>query len=141
MEIKNCLISDVEEILNYINITYKKDIFLRKIFIVIVDRVKDSNINPFNISEVCDSLCVSERTFYRRLKEKNRTYSGVKSEFRRIYSIYLLSSKKYTVKQISQILFFKNSTSFINSFKCWYSCTPKQWSILELKKDYYLSFD
>jgi len=41
MEIKNCLISDVEEILNYINITYKKDIFLRKIFIVIVDRVKD----------------------------------------------------------------------------------------------------
>jgi len=122
---------------NFINVTvnevsseYGNSIFLIKIYTVIFNRIKQDSIDPFNISEVSSCLCVSERTLYRRLKEQGLTYFRIKDEIRKKYSVHLLSSQKYTVKELSELLFFSSSSSFIESFKRWHGYTPKKWNTI-----------
>ncbi|MEJ2042315.1 MAG: AraC family transcriptional regulator [Reinekea sp.] len=118
----------IRKIINHINIKYCKDDFLRSVFLVIIKKINSNSKNPFDLHGVCSSLCVSERTLYRRLRDRKMTYLGVKDEIRKPYALFLLSFEGCTVDQVSKFLFFRSSSAFIESFKRWYGYTPKKWA-------------
>lgn len=111
-----------------ISTEHEDNIFLVRVYVTVLNRIKCSDVDPFNISEVSSFLCVSERTLYRRLKKQGLTYFRIKDEIRKKLSVNLLSSQKYTVKELSELLFFSSPSSFIESFKRWYGYTPKKWN-------------
>lgn len=119
----------IERFISEITNKYKKRLFLEKLLSIVFNRISSGRENPFNISEISNSLNVSERTLYRRLNEIEISYFEIKDEVRKKYCVYLLSLDKYTVNEISCFLFFKDSSHFIQSFKRWYGCTPKKWKI------------
>jgi AraC-like DNA-binding protein len=102
-------------------------VFLKKIYIILIDAIKGGRDNPFCIDRVCREMGVSERSFYRRLKEIGMPYSKIKDEVERDVSVSLLVLGDYKIKEISEILGFKSPSVFIGKFKCWYGCSPKRW--------------
>ncbi|ODS22543.1 hypothetical protein AB835_13585 [Candidatus Endobugula sertula] len=117
----------IDSIIGDVSVEYDRDFFTKKILITILSEIKNSNNNPFDVCKVSSVMNLSERTFYRRLKDIDKTYVEVKDEVKRRYAFYLLNSEHYTIKQISKLLFFKSSSAFIHAFKRWYGCTPKKW--------------
>ncbi len=105
------------------------DPFIKNIYSIFIARIAEGNEFPFDSRAICSHLHISKRTLYRRLKKRKKTYLQVKDDIRRKYATCLLSSNTYTVDYISQLLCFKSSSAFIQSFKRWYGCTPKKWNI------------
>jgi len=118
----------IDKVINEINVEYSNYVFLIKVCTIILNRIKKCSNGSFNISKVSSLLFVSERTLYRRLEEKGETYFTIKDNIRKKNSIHLILSNKYTIKQMSEFLFFSSSSYFVESFKRWHSCTPKQWA-------------
>jgi AraC-like DNA-binding protein len=110
------------------------DYFIRKVYCAILNRIKNRCNDPYDVCDIAAFLCVSERTLYRRLKEKNKSYFEIKDDIRKIYAIYLLSKETHTIEFISKSLSLKSSSSFAQTFKRWYGCTPKK-MITQLRKN------
>ncbi len=117
----------IDTLIYEIRIEYGNDLFLVSVYTIILNKIKQHSIDPFDITEVSSCLFISERTLHRRLEKKGSTYFKIKDEIRKKYSVHLLSSQKYTIKKLSELLFFGSPSSFIESFKRWYGCTPKKW--------------
>ena len=116
-----------DRIILRLNDRYKNKLFVKRLYLIFLDRIINNCKNPFDISEVSSLLCVSERTLYRRLEKNDSSYLKVKDDFRKEYAIYLLRLGKYNIYTISTILNFNSSSAFIQSFKRWYGCTPREW--------------
>lgn len=119
--------SFIDSLIFEISVEYNNDVFLVNIYTIILNRIKQKKIDPFDIAEVSSCLFISERTLHRRLKEKKSTYFKIKDDIRKKYSSHLLYSQEYTIERLSQLSFFGSSSSFIESFKRWHGCTPKKW--------------
>ena len=108
---------------------YKDDPFLKKIYIKIVYFLQFDPERAFCITYLCSSLGVSQRTFFRRLAERDKTYFKIKDEIRKAYAVHLLCVGGYRVDQVSKRLGFHSVSAFIQRFKRWNDCTPKQYLI------------
>lgn len=98
-----------------------------KIHRIFLERIKNNSADPFSFHKVCCSLHLSERSLYRRLREEGVSYLEVKDKFRQAYAAFLLSTGDYTVTEVSNLLFFKNTSYFVQFFKRDYGQTPKKW--------------
>ncbi|TQF66201.1 helix-turn-helix domain-containing protein [Pseudoalteromonas luteoviolacea] len=126
----------IDRLINEVKVKFSDNAFLIKVYSIMINKFKRSRYISFNVSEISSCLFISERSLYRRLKEQGTTYFKIKDEIRKRYSIHLLSSKNYTIKKISKLLYFRSTSAFIYRFKSWYGCTPKKWEEgLELLHD------
>ncbi len=116
------------------NKNYCNNFFTKKIVTVILKRIESEHKDPFNLDDILKQLCISKRTLYRRLHEDGITYFDIKDEIKKRYALHLISSGMFSLKEISDLLFFSNTSYFIQSFRRWYKCTPKKW-IMHYSKD------
>jgi len=76
-------------------------------------------------SEIANSLHMSESSLRRRLLAEDSSYQMLKDEIRCAAAIEHLKSSSIKVNDLSDLLGYTESSSFVRSFKNWMGVTPK----------------
>lgn len=84
-------------------------------------------------NEIATRLFLSPSTLRRRLAKEKTTYQQIKDECREDASIEYLQTSDLKIHEISEILGFAETGSFIRSFRKWTGLTPKAYR--EASKD------
>ncbi|MBD5358110.1 MAG: AraC family transcriptional regulator [Bacteroides sp.] len=71
------------------------------------------------INEIAESMCMSVRTFQRRLAEHSLKFNEMVAEARHELAIIYLANPEMTVADISYMLGFKEYNSFLRAFRKW----------------------
>ncbi len=76
-----------------------------------------------SVSDVATLLNLSSRSLQRKLKEEGTSYSKITEEIRKELAVIYLK-KDHSVKEVSYLLGYAESSSFINAFRKWFRTTP-----------------
>jgi len=77
-----------------------------------------------NAKEMASALCMSERTFRRKLNKINLNYNFLMGKIRCQIAIAMLQQGQYTNEDIAFELNFSDAANFCNAFKKWTGHTP-----------------
>jgi AraC-like DNA-binding protein len=80
-----------------------------------------------DLAKVADNFNMTERTLQRRLVSENTSFREMVSEVKKQISLHLINHKRFSVNDISYVLGFSDSASFIHSFKKWYGDSPDKY--------------
>ncbi len=89
----------------------------------IIGQLPNGNLPHFD--EIAARLNMSASTLRRRLIEENTSYQRIKDERRRTLAIEYLHRKNLKIHDISEMLGFAETSSFVRSFRKWMGMTPK----------------
>ena len=76
------------------------------------------------LEEVAAHFCMSSSSLQRRLREKNTTYTQLKTETQRKKAKELLLTTSLPLEEIAIRLGFSDASNFSKSFKSWYGLNP-----------------
>ena len=85
-----------------------------------------ANLGNASIHSVARALGLAARTFQRRLRSEQTSFSDLQEEYRSRQAIKLLGRAELTEKDLASRLGYSSSTSFIRAFRRWYGVTPGQ---------------
>lgn len=85
-----------------------------------------ANLGNVSIHSVARALGLEARTFQRRLRSEQTSFSELQEEYRRRQAAKLLERAELSEKELANRLGYANSTSFIRAFRRWYGVTPGQ---------------
>lgn len=78
------------------------------------------------VGEVAAELGMSTRSLQRALSAEGSTFAQLQNEIKRYKSIYVMVTKpELDIKSLSEIVGFKDRTSFTNAVRNWFGCSPK----------------
>lgn len=77
-----------------------------------------------NLDTIANSLHMSPRTLIRRLRALDTTYQAVTDEVQKHRARELLANPSLRIHAIAEQLGYRDATSFVRTFKRWYSTTP-----------------
>ena len=80
-----------------------------------------------SLTTLSTSLCISERTLSRRLKEEGTSYKALLEAARRRVSVELLQGGSLTVAEISEVLGYREPANFSRAFRGWMGRNPAAW--------------
>ncbi|MDC1175011.1 AraC family transcriptional regulator ligand-binding domain-containing protein [Bacteriovoracaceae bacterium] len=118
---------NTQDILNNIsqlNVENKSEDFLTKATNILREEIKNGDTS---IQKVADHFKMSSRTFQRKLRAINFSYSDLLNETRKKMSKELLQDNNVSLTEISFLLGFSESSSFHKAFKKWTGMTPKDY--------------
>ena len=78
-----------------------------------------------SLTEVAQSLAVSERTLRRYLRSMNTSYSAILQQVRQEISQQALIHSDLTVDEIAAKLGYSETTNFRHAFRRWVGCSPQ----------------
>ena len=78
-----------------------------------------------SVDAVCSRLGVSSRTLQRRLKTEGRTFQQILDQVRLSLALHYLRNSNMSGGEISFLLGFEDSNSFVRAFKVWTGITPQ----------------
>ncbi|MFA7327246.1 MAG: AraC family transcriptional regulator ligand-binding domain-containing protein [Candidatus Kapaibacterium sp.] len=79
------------------------------------------------IRQVSYHLNISSRTLQRKLKEEGLTYKEIIDELRKDFAISYLKRPDLSLREISYLLGYADTSAFNRSFKRWTGQTPKEY--------------
>ena len=80
-----------------------------------------------SITEMADTLHMSESSLRRRLRSENTSYQALKDEVRCEVAVDKLLNENAKVADIAEYLGFAEPSSFVRSFKSWTGQTPSDY--------------
>ena len=83
--------------------------------------------NFLNLEEIAHELCMSPRTFRRKLEKENCSYKQLVNETRERLAKQQLKKPDMPIGKISRHLGFANEASFSRAFKSWTGLSPQQY--------------
>lgn len=95
----------------------------------IINIVKNHDRNAITfppLSEVTNTLRLSQRTMHRKLEREGTSYQKIKDEIRRDTALTLLIKQKLPVQKVSEIIGFSEARSFTRAFKRWTGLSPRE---------------
>lgn len=78
-----------------------------------------------NLKEVASTLCVSDRTLKRRLKEANSSFQSILDNVRQRQAIELLNAGQLSLNDIALRIGYTDPATFSRAFKIWTGKSPK----------------
>lgn len=87
--------------------------------------LREKEFTP-KLSDVANSMCISDRTLRRRLQEESQSFNDVVLETKMTLAKELLLSTGLPVKVIAVRLDYSESASFVRAFKKWWGMTPAE---------------
>ncbi len=81
-----------------------------------------------NAAEVSQELGISPRTLFRRLRERNTSFQKILDDVRASLARDYLQKTSLSIDQISELIGFKETTTFRRSFKKWVGLSPTEFS-------------
>lgn len=109
-----------------INRAYSADDFVEKVSAVVL-----GPSGAKRAGDVAQLLGLSERTFHRRLSERQLTYGDLVRQVRERVARELLETSTLTIDQISEFLGYAEQASFSHAFKRWTGVSPLQYRRLD----------
>lgn len=82
-----------------------------------------------NVGTICNHMSISRQTLYRYLKKENTSFKEILNNVRKDRSIELLGVDNISVQKVSQLLGYRELTSFYSAFKKWYGITIKEYRL------------
>ena len=86
-----------------------------------------ANLGNVSIHSVARALGLEARTFQRRLRSEQTSFSELQEEYRSRQSVKLLDRAELSEKDLASHLGYASLTSFIRAFRRWYGVTPGQY--------------
>lgn len=80
-----------------------------------------------NIQDVCDRLAMSKRSLQRHLADETLSYQEVLNDTREDLARYYLSRSTISLGEISFLIGFLDTNSFLRAFKVWTGMTPGEY--------------
>ena len=77
-----------------------------------------------SIQSVAHSLSIHSRTLHRKLDAQNTSFSNILEDTRRTFSENFVTKSAISIFDVSQMLGYKDSTSFSRSYKRWHGLSP-----------------
>jgi AraC-like DNA-binding protein len=93
-----------------------------------------SNGEPLR-AEIASSLCLSERTLQRRLREELTSFQDLVDATRRELAEQYLSKDQLTLTQTAALLGFADQSTFFRCSKRWFGMSPKEYRVLRSKRN------
>ncbi|REL25883.1 AraC family transcriptional regulator [Thalassotalea euphylliae] len=115
----NHFLSECQRILNETN---KFAGFAQKVRNYIL---QEKNFSP-KLTDVANSLFISDRTLKRRLQEENHNFKAVVMDTKMTLARELLLAASLPVKVVATRLDYSESASFLRAFKKWWGVSPAQ---------------
>lgn len=84
-----------------------------------------------SISEVAQSLNITERSLSRHLKTEGSSFSQIRTQILKKYAEFYLTQSDLTIDAIACQLGYKDFSSFRRAFKLWFACSPSQFRKLQ----------
>ncbi|MES2663758.1 MAG: AraC family transcriptional regulator ligand-binding domain-containing protein [Pseudomonadota bacterium] len=114
---------------NFFNESLKKRLSDLKINTSIVQRVRSAllemlPVGQSSIDDLAKKLAMSKRTLQRYLNDEFSSYQSILNEIRQELAQHYLVNSNISPAEISWLLGFKDSNSFIRAFKSWTNLTP-----------------
>lgn len=97
--------------------------FITKVFQVVSELLPAGRATR---SVVADALKLHERSLHRRLTEYGQTFEAIVETVRRDKVQGLLAQQQLTMLEISELLGYRDQSSFNRAFKRWFGITPRQ---------------
>jgi AraC-like DNA-binding protein len=95
-----------------------------------------SAIKAWTLCEVADTLHMSERSLYRKLKQEGTSYKSIYDDVRKTLVQKYMLDTTLSINQIAVLLGFDDASNFRRLFKRWFGMNPSQFiSILDNKSD------
>jgi AraC-like DNA-binding protein len=91
---------------------------------VLTQRLRDREPSQEEVAEI---LNVSSRTLQRKLGESGTTFKELLDESRRTLALAYLSTPQNSIGEITYLLGFSCSSSFIRAFRRWTGLSPSDW--------------
>lgn len=85
-----------------------------------------ANLGSVSIHSVARALGLEARTFQRRLRSEQTSFSELQEEYRSRQAAKLLERADLSEKDLASRLGYANLNSFIRAFRRWYGVTPGQ---------------
>ena len=79
-----------------------------------------------SIEYVAKQLAMSKRTLQRKLSEENYSYQWVLKKVRQELADYYLQQTQLPIIEVSFLLGFQETNSFIRAYSSWTGTTPSQ---------------
>lgn len=83
-----------------------------------------SHTSPPSLTQLCNTLHLSERSLIRKLKQRDTAYKLLLEQSRQRFAIALLQSARYSVADIADKLGYKEAANFCRAFKSWTGQSP-----------------
>jgi AraC-like DNA-binding protein len=96
---------------------------LRQVEMLIRDSLPNETVT---LSSIAIKMAMSERTLQRHLDTKKASFSAILDRVRKDISLNYLRQSDLSVLQISEIIGYKNLSTFSRSFKRWTGKSPRQ---------------
>ena len=80
-----------------------------------------------SLTQVAESISLSERSLKRKLSEEGRTYSEIADRVRIYTAEKMLMEPGHTIKEIAYVSGYSGPNNFIRAFRRLKGCTPKEW--------------
>ena len=77
-----------------------------------------------SIQSVAHNLVMHSRTLHRKLDAQGTSFTQILEETRRTFSEYFVTKTSISIFEVSQMLGYKDSTSFSRSYKRWHGLSP-----------------
>ncbi|WP_298484186.1 AraC family transcriptional regulator [uncultured Maribacter sp.] len=90
-----------------------------------------SLLNPYipSFELIADNLNMSPRNLQRKLKEEGTSYSKLVTEVKKKLAVDYLK-KNLSIKEVSYLMGYSESGTFVSAFKKWYGKTPGHFKLL-----------
>lgn len=85
------------------------------------------------LAEVADVFCVTPRKMQRVLAKEGLSFREILNELKKQISVLLLKHQPYKVKDISYLLGYAETASFVRAFYKWYGQTPKEYVAVNVR--------
>ena len=82
-----------------------------------------------SIEETAGKLAMSKRSLQRRLHGESSNYQAILNETRKGLAIHYLKRSEMPPGEISFLLGFQDSNSFLRAFKTWTGATPGEYRV------------
>lgn len=120
-EIQNLLLAQINKLQNPNTLNGH---FSRRIFNFLI---ANSYLYSLSIESVSGNFNISVRTLQRRLKEEGVSFIQIMEEVRKSLAVHYIKNSASSVKEISSILGYAESSGFVRAFKKWTGETPSQY--------------
>jgi AraC-like DNA-binding protein len=113
----------VPEYLKLIESVKSEETFASKVKIAILSIAKP---DLPDLNAVADNFNMTPRTLQRKLATEATSFRQIVSDLKRKISFLLIGHNRFSVAEVSDILGFSESASFIHSFRKWYGNSPER---------------
>jgi AraC-like DNA-binding protein len=111
----------VPEYLRMIETLKQEESFASKVKIALLSMAKPELPD---LAVVADNFNMTTRTFQRRLVSEKSSFREIMLDVKKQISYHLINHERFSVNDISDVLGFSETASFIHSFKKWYGNSP-----------------